>query len=300
MLRWLQGTFWPRLRRAVNNWFEDYGSMMAAATAYYAALSIFPILLLLIAILGYVLRFSQTAQGAKAQLLQLVADNTSPQVSNHVADTLSSVQTSASIGGPAGLAVLIVTAIAVFSQVDTAMDRIWGLQGTGKPGVVATIRRLIFQRLRAFLMLCALGLVVIVLFFAGMTLSAMRPYTDNWLGGPVWIIVQSATSIVMYWLVFTTLYWTLPKAPVRWFEASSGAVIAAVLWEVSRQLLAAMLVGERYSAYGVVGSLIVLMLWIYFAASVIYFGAEYVQVVCQDCGTSERGVKGEHVAIHDA
>ena len=129
----IRGAFWPRLRRAVDNWFEDDGSMMAAATAYYAALSIFPILLLLIAILGYVLRFSQTAQGAKAQLLQLVADNTSPQVSNHVADTLSSVQTSASIGGPAGVAVLVVTAIAVFSQVDTAWIASGGSKARASP-----------------------------------------------------------------------------------------------------------------------------------------------------------------------
>jgi membrane protein len=293
MIHWTLHTFWPRLRRSVDNWFEDYGGMMAAATAYYAALSIFPILLLLIAILGFVVEFSATVQGAKAQLLRVVADNTSPQLSDHVADALAGVETSAAIGGPMGVLILVVTAIAVFSQVDMAMDRIFGVKAP-KPGVVATVKRLLFQRLRAFGMLCVLGLVVIAMFFASMTLSAVRKYADTLPGSDLtWLVAQAVTSVVMYWLVFTTLYWALPKVPVRWREATGGGAIAAVLWEISRQILTAFVVGERYSAYGVVGSLIILMLWIYFGACIVYFGAEYVQVVCEECGRSRRRVKGE-------
>jgi len=283
MIHWVLKHLYPRLRKAVDKWFEDDGNMLAASTAYYSALSIFPIMLLLISVLGFVLEFSSAAQGAQAELLEVVAENTSPQLAEHVATAMSNVRRKAAVGGPLGIAVLIVTAIGVFMQFEAAMDRIWNVESPSH-GFMVMVRQLLFQRLKAFLMLLAMGVFVVLLFLASMTLSAVREYLPDLPGTTFgWVVLQTAVTVAGYWLIFSTIYWSLSKAPVRWREAAQGGLIAAILWEVSRQLLAAFLVGERYSAYGVVGSMIILMLWIYFAASVIYFGAEYVQVICKEC-----------------
>ena len=78
-------------------------------------------------------------------------------------------------------------------------------------------------------------------------------------------------------VLLTTLYKTLPRAKVSWSAASRGGVLASVLWEVSRQVLTVLMFGGNYTAYGVVGSVMALMLWVYIAASVFFFAAEYVR-----------------------
>ena len=80
-------------------------------------------------------------------------------------------------------------------------------------------------------------------------------------------------------VLLTTLYKMLPRTQVSWSAALRGGVLAAVLWEISRQALAILMFGRKYTAYGVVGSLMALMLWVYIAASVFFFAAEYVQVI---------------------
>ena len=81
-------------------------------------------------------------------------------------------------------------------------------------------------------------------------------------------------------LVFTLLYRVLPKVTVSWRNALQGGLVAAVIWEVGRQLLAAFVIGQRYtSAYGVIGSLLAIMLWGYYSVAVVFVGAEFIQVI---------------------
>jgi membrane protein len=75
----------------------------------------------------------------------------------------------------------------------------------------------------------------------------------------------------------------MPKVTIRWIEALRGAIVAAVLWECARLILGSFVVGEKYSAYGVVGSFIALMLWIYFGTSIVFLGAVYVRQICERC-----------------
>ena len=78
--------------------------------------------------------------------------------------------------------------------------------------------------------------------------------------------------------MFTIIYRVIPKRHVPWLQAIGGGLVAGVAWEIGRQLLALLIVGKSYTAYGVIGSFIVLMLWFYYAGLVLLFGAEFVQV----------------------
>jgi membrane protein len=90
-------------------------------------------------------------------------------------------------------------------------------------------------------------------------------------------LLESVLSVVLFWIVLSCIYRVLPKAPVRWSDAIAGAWLAAVTWELGRQALAYLLIGDRYSAFGLIGSFIAVMLWIYYACMVLFLGAEYVQ-----------------------
>jgi len=289
MVRWLLDRLWYPLQKSAYKWMDDDGGLMAAAVAYYMILSFFPLLMILISAFGFVLRFSAGAQNAQQELLELLAENTSPQLADTVRTLLDQVSTNASIGGPVGLGILLVTASGVFVQFDYAFDRIWNVPQGKKSGIMATIKGLLFGRLRAFLMLLGIGVLMIVAFVAGIALSAVGTYANQLPGGGMlWSVAPTLTSAAIYWALFTIIYKFLPKVTVRWAEAMQGALLTAVLWEISRELLASFLFGERYSAYGVVGSVIALMLWVYIAVSIIFLGAEYVQVICKTGETKKQ------------
>ncbi|MHC4180891.1 MAG: YihY/virulence factor BrkB family protein, partial [Planctomycetota bacterium] len=274
---------WPRLKQTVKHFKQDDGNLLAAAMAYYATLSFFPLLLILISALGLLLRFSGGTQDAERELLALLAEKTSPVLSGHVVSVLAQIRASAAISGPLGLAVLLLAAIGVFRQFETALDRIWKVDRRRGTGIIAAVRHTLFRRLRAFLMLLGVGILVFAGFIGGMAASAVGRYaTDLPGGGLAWNLIHTTGGVVLNWLLFTIIYKVLPKVRVRWSEASRGGLLAAVLWEAARQVLALLLLSKKYTAYRLVGSLIGLMLWIYIASSVLFLGAEYVRVIRDD------------------
>ncbi len=124
--------FWTQLRETFDNWRNDDGPTLAAAVAYYAVFSLFPLLLLLLAAMGFALRYSSGAQNARQQLLVLVAQNASPALAGHVQAVLEQISVRATLGGPVALAALLLAAIGVFGQVELAFDRIWKSPASGR------------------------------------------------------------------------------------------------------------------------------------------------------------------------
>lgn len=283
MITWAKTRLWPRLKQTARHWREDDGNLLAAAVAYYATLAFFPMLLILVSALGLMLRFSGGTRDAQRELLTLLAEKTSPVLAGHVENVLDEIGAGAVIGGPLGLIVLLLAAIGIFTQFERAFDRIWKVGRRRGTGIIAAVRHTLFRRLRAFLMLLGVGLLVFAGFIGGMAASAVGRFaTDLPGGGLAWNLIHVAGGVVLNWLLFTVIYKALPKVRVQWSEASRGGLVAAVLWEAARQLLAIVLLSRKYSAYRVVGSLIGLMLWIYVASSVLFLGAEYVRVIHRD------------------
>jgi len=271
---------WFQLKQTVKRWSEDDGSLLAAAMAYYAALSFFPLLLIFIAALGIVLHFSSGAQDAQQELLKLLAKNSSAALAGHVANILAEIQMKAAVGGPLGLFVLLLTSAGIFTHFETALDRIWNVKRPRSKGIVAAIGNILFHRLRAFLMLLGVGFLVAAVFVGQIVASAVRSFAVEWPGGPAaWSLFRLLAGVGLNCLLFAVVYKVLPRARVQWSAAVRGGVVAAVLWELARQVLAVALLGKKYTAYGVVSSLIVLMLWVYVASSVLLLGAEYIRVI---------------------
>jgi membrane protein len=279
MVERLQKTFW-QLYEAAKNWQKDDGATLAAAVAYYAAFSFFPLLLLLIAALGFAMQFSIGVENTRQELLRVLAQNASPALAEHVGAVLDQISVNAVVGGPLGLVVLLFAAVGIFNQIEHAFDRIWRVHEQEWCGLRAAILNALYYRLRAFLMLLGTGLLVLMALGAGMASSTLRALTVDLPGvGWTWNLIQIALSLALFSISFTLIYKFLPKARIQWLAAARGGLLAAMLWEATRQLLTCFLIGEGYNAYGIVGSLIALMLWIYVAGSILFLGAEYVHVL---------------------
>jgi membrane protein len=285
MIAWIRRRAWPVVRETFTRFNQDDGTLLAAAMAYYAAFSLFPLCLLLISGLGFAMRYSPRAQTAQEELLHAIAQNASPWVAEQLGKMLAQVEMNASLNAPLALLGLIAAAIGIFVQFDSILDRIWGTPSPPKRGVVAAIRRALIDRLMAFLVLLGMGALLVVIFLIDMTLAGIQEYVVYLPAGKhAWQALQLGVSLVLNTLLFGTLYRLLPRAPVRWREALAGGLFVSIVWRLGLLILTPFLIGEKYSAYGVVGSFIAIMIWMYYASAVVFLGAEFVQVLCRQRG----------------
>ena len=285
MISFRFSTLVNNVQRIWKRWTDDNGSLLAAGVAYYGALSFFPLILTLISGVGLLLEFTSAGRNAETELLNAVGSQLSPALQVHVAAALDEVRSGAQTTGPIGLITLLFGAMAIFVQFETAFDVIWNVEPPESRGILAAVWRVIFHRRLAFLMLCGLGVLLLVILILGIALSAATAYSTTILPmtDRLWAVVRLCLPMVLDAGVFTLTYRWLPKVHVRWSEAIRGGIFASIIWEIGRFLLTHFLIGTRYSnAYGVVGSFIAVMLWVYYAVTVLFLGAEYIQCVCRN------------------
>jgi membrane protein len=272
---------WNVLSLTIARWTRNDGNVLAASMAYYAAFSFFPLLIVLLSAMGFALRFSASAQNARQQLLNLIADRMAPALASEVENILSQVQTRAAFSGPVALVILLFGAIGIFSQLDYAFDRLWHEVTPHERGIRAAIVNALWNRLRAFLTLVALGALLIVAFAADLALAAVHTWAEVELpwSGLAWPGLQWTVSVLLNGIVFTLVFKLMPRVRVRWLHAACGGLLVAVTWQVGSQLVSRFIVGGNYSAYGVVGSFIAIMLWVYYASILLFLGGQLVQVL---------------------
>jgi membrane protein len=267
---------------AGNRWAIDDCNLWAMATAYTALFSLLPLMLVLMSILGLVLEYSPNAQTAQAELLEMIGEATNEEVAGFVEQFLSDIRGKAGLTGPFALAFLAVAGVGIFSTVGAAFDRIW--QVPLKFKFTRLLGYTILGRLRGIVVLLGVGLLLVIAFILGSFFSAARPYiiaieTDSPLFEFLQELLDASATFVFNWVGLLMIYKWLPKKRVGWFSAMRGALLTALLWAGVRRLLGMILMGTRYSAYGVIGAVIVIMLWNYIAASLLFFGAEYVHLL---------------------
>jgi len=275
------GRLWSVIAKTVTRWTANDGNLLAASMAYYAAFSFYPLLWVLMAVLGYGLRFSDRAQGARQELLGFLGKSMSPALADEVDRLLSGVQLRAGSGIFAGL-LLLFAAIGVFSQLEAAFDRLWHAVTPHQRGARAAISNALWNRLKAFLTLIGLGVVVLIAFVAQVMLSAMESWAAEehlvW-ASFVWPRLQITLSLALNTLALAMVFKMVPRVFVRWREALVGGIVVAAAWQIGAQIVSRYIVGGHYTAYGVVGSFIAMMLWVYCASIILFLGAQLVQVL---------------------
>ncbi len=275
------GGLWKIVAKTVGRWTANDGNLLAASMAYYAAFSFYPLLWVLMAVLGYGLRLSDRAQGARQELLAFLGKSMSPALADEVDRLLSGVQLRAGSGIFAGF-LLLFAAIGVFSQLEAAFDRLWHAVTPHQRGARAAIRNALWNRLKAFLTLLGLGIIVLLAFVAQLVLSAM----ENWAAEEhlewavyIWPRLQITLSLSLNTLALAMVFKMVPRVSVRWRDALVGGVVVAAAWQIGAQVVSRYIVGGHYTAYGVVGSFIAMMLWVYCASIILFLGAQLVQVL---------------------
>lgn len=277
MVERAQSRAWRVLAAALAGWNQNEGFVRSAAMAYYSALSLLPLCLVLMAVLGLVARYSTVAQLRQQDLLSLVEQTAGSWLAGQLQTVLAGVQNRAAVNGPLGLAMLLVTAAGVFAQFEGAIDRIWGRTSRGG-GLWRAIRNVLVDRLTAFVMVLGLAAVLMTVLVLNLVLSGLQGQMAAWpLGAYAWHGAHTLLTPVVYTAALTIIYRVLPRAGVRWFDAACGGLLAALAWWLGQHVLTWLVIGERYTAYGAVGALLAVLVWQFYACVVLLFGAEVVR-----------------------
>jgi len=261
---------WGRLRATGQLWSRKGGTFMAASQAFHVALAFFPLLLLAIAVCGFVLR-SESAEHARNHVVALIATEVSPALAQQVKLLLRQVQLDAAIGGQLGLLTLLGSIASIFYHMQKAFDLIWDVPAVSR----AEAGGFLVVELQHFVVWVSIGLLLLAVFAASLVTSVLQSLPQLFtvhLGA-----LAIGPSLVASALVFALVYKTQPRAAVAWRDVWPGAALAAVVWEIGRQVMALSVGTSRDGAYGIVGAFLVVMLWLYFANSVLFLGAMFVR-----------------------
>jgi membrane protein len=280
----------PLLKETFSEYQADEASMLGAALAYYALFSLFPLLLLLIAGLGYVLQYWDKAINVQDEILAAVSRNFSSQLSDALKEILGGIKSNAGGATVIGIITLLIGASGVFQQLDLSFNKIWKVPTPQQPaGLVASMLQTIRTKLFSFGMVLAVGFLLLVsMALTGVTQVLLDSFQNiPLIGGIAGFLIGLVATLLLNTLVFALLFKFLPNAKVRWGDVGLGAFVTALLWEIGKNLLAFYIgrSGQSWSAYGLVGTVLILMAWIYFSSQILFLGAEFTEVYSRRRGS---------------
>lgn len=276
-------TIFELLKTTFTEWNADKAPQLAAALAYYTIFSMAPLLIIAIAVAG--LAFGQ--QAAQDQVRTQIQG----LVGSEGADFIQSMIQSASKPGTGAIATIIGVvallsgAAGVVAQLKNALNTIWNVKPPPGPGGLKGILVTIQQQLLSFGMVLGIGFLLLV----SLLLSAIIAGVSSLFGDRVPTLLYEVLNFVISFgiitLLFAAIYKVLPDANIRWKDVWIGAAITSLLFTIGK-LLIGLYLGHSGTAstYGAAGSLVVILLWIYYSAQILFFGAELTQVYANQYG----------------
>ncbi|TMA46358.1 MAG: YihY/virulence factor BrkB family protein [Deltaproteobacteria bacterium] len=269
------------LREVAREWRDDDALIQGAALAYYALFAMAPLLVLIIAVAGMVI--GRTA--AQGRLVEQIQDLMGPEGARMVEGMIEHVSSPASgIAATLGsLATILLGASGVVGQLRTSLNRIWGVRAT-QGGVRGMMR----QRLAALGLIVGIGVLMLVSVTLSAVLSAVREVlaTHVPLLSRLLPAANFALSFLLATALFGMIYRVLPDVDLGWGDVILGAAVTALLFTIGKSLVGLYLGRAGVtSVYGAAGTLVFVLLWVYYSAQILLLGAEFTEVYSRRYGS---------------
>jgi membrane protein len=265
---------WSLIKESVSQWSEDYAPSMGAALAYYTIFSIAPLLVIAIAVAGFF--FGQDAASGEifAQLRGLVGDEGAAAIQGLVKS--ASEPGKGTFAAAAGIVTLLLGATTVFGELQSDLDRIWDAPKPEKAGLWGMLR----GRLLSFGMILGIGFLLLVSLIFSAALAALSHFWDAWF--TEWeFVLQTINFVVSFAMItglFAMIYKLLPRVDIGWKDVWVGAIVTSALFSIGK-LLIGLYLGKSSvaSGFGAAGSLVIVLLWVYYSAQIFLLGAEFTK-----------------------
>jgi membrane protein len=271
------------LKQAAWDWFDDSAPTLGAAVAYYTVFSLAALFIIAVSIAGLVFG-REAAQGQIFEQLRALIGETSAAAMQDVVESANSKPVTGVFATIVGFITLIIGASGVFAQLQASLNAIWRVEP--KPG--RGLWGLIQDRVLSFGFILVVGFLLLI----SLILTAIIAFIGEWFGGFVpgvetlIQVLNAILSLAIITLLFATIFKFLPDVKIAWRDVWIGALITAALFTAGKEILGLYLGKSGVaSSYGAAGSLIVLLLWVYYSAQIVFFGAEFTKAYANRFGS---------------
>jgi len=275
---------WSLLSNTYSDWYEDRAQRLGAALAYYTIFAITPGLVIVMALAGFLL-----GPGAENQIIEQVHDLIGKQGAKAIKATVQSAR--AAPPGTTGIALALITLVyglwGVFGELQDGLNTIWGV--TPRPG--RSVMAMITDRFWSFALVVGLGFLLLVSLVMSAWLAALGTYMSHFLPAPAWALetLNFAISLTGITGAFALIFKVLPDVRIAWRDVWLGAAVTSLFFTIGKFLIGLYLGKSAVaSAYGAAGSLVVIVVWVYYSAQILLFGAEFTKVWTKRRGSGFR------------
>ena len=272
---------WKLITQTVDEWQQDEAPRMGASLAYYALFSLAPLLVIVIFIIGFVYK-GDTVGHIQRQIQSLIGRDvaTTVALAIHNASTFGH----GIIATIISFAVLSLGATGVFSELHTAMNKIWKVRRRQSGFIVGVLK----EKFVAFTMVLGIAFLLLISMIISAVLSALTAYFSYLLPGAdfLWHIADLVVSFGVVTLLFALLFRYVPDEHVTWKDVWIGASATAILFDLGKFLIG-FYIGETSigSMFGAAGSVVVILAWVYYSSQLVFLGAEFTHVYAKRHGS---------------
>src|SRR4051794_6315424 len=275
-------TYVTLLKQAITEFSRDKVPRLGAALAYYTIFSLAPLLLIVIAIAGLVFGH-EAAQGKLFEQLRGVLGQTTAAAMQEMVKNAAKPK-SGSIATILGILTLILGASGVFGQLKDALNTIWDVKPKEGGGIMSIIK----DRFLSFAMVFGIGFLLMVSLVIDTAIAAMGKFAGNHLPGgeALWHIAELAFSFCVITVLMAGIFRLLPDLKIEWRDVWLGAALTSLLVVLGKFALSIYFAKSAVgSTFGAAGSLVIVLLWVYYSAQILLFGAEFTQVYARSHGS---------------
>jgi len=268
-------------KTAVQSWVKDNATRLGAALSYYTIFALPPLFIIVIFIASLVLDENAVRSG----LLEQVGGLIGKKGAGAIESTLGASNSHATglVASILAVGTLILTATGLFLELQSALNTIWGVEEKPGQGIWGFIK----NRLLSLAMVVGIGFLLLVSLVVSAALAAVAKYFNGLVPGltVLWTAVNLLVSFGVITLLFAMIFKVLPDVKVAWRDVWVGAALTSVLFTVGKSLLGIYLGrNSAVTAYGAAGSLVLLLLWVYYSAQILFLGAEFTKVFALSFG----------------
>jgi membrane protein len=272
-------SMWQFLKYTVTQWIEDQPFQLGAALSYYTLFSLSPLVIVVIAIAGFVFG-REAAEHQIVGTIQGMIGQQSAQAVQGMIQNASSQPKTGILSLVVGLLALIVGAGGVVGQLQTSLNTIWGVTPKSGLGVWGFLR----HRFISFAMVLGIGFLLLVSLVISTIVSSLTQIMGPYFGGAE--IVAHLFDVSISFILITALYKFLPDVRIEWRDVWTGAALTSILFTLGKFLIGLYLgYSGTSSTYGAAGSLITILLWVYYSSLIFFLGAEFTQVYASQYGS---------------
>ena len=274
---------WTLLKDTVTSFIDDDALSRGASIAFYAVVSLAPILLIVVAMAGLVFGADAARNALTGQFEVLMGHESAAFLQEAIKN--AGQKSSGILATIIGVATLVVTASGVFGEMQSALNTIWKATPQG-----TTVSRLIRARVASLGLVAALGFLLLVSLAVSAAITGLGDYVNAYLpfGKLILSAVNAVVSFALIAVLFAAIYKILPDKKLEWRDVMFGAIVTSLLFAIGKSIIGWYLGSSAVaSTYGAAGALMLVLLWIYYSSQIFLLGAEFTKVYANRHGSQK-------------